>query len=74
MIRSIRAYPMLEGVRGKPGVDIDTLARTLQRLGQLSLDFPEIKELDVNPFIAKKDGAESFAADARITLLPDAKA
>jgi hypothetical protein len=46
---------LLEGFRGSPAVDIANLGRILQRLGQLSLDIPEIKEIDINPFIAGKD-------------------
>jgi acyl-CoA synthetase (NDP forming) len=55
MIHSIRAFALLEGFRGSPAVDIANLGRILQRLGQLSLDIPEIKEIDINPFIAGKD-------------------
>ncbi len=40
----------------------------LQRISQLATDFPEIVELDINPFIVGELGTESVAADARITL------
>jgi hypothetical protein len=55
-------------VRGKPGVCIPAIVRSIQRLGQLVADFPEIAELDINPFMAHPKQEASVAADARITL------
>jgi acetyltransferase len=44
----------------------------LQRISQLSTDYPEIAELDINPFIVGEVGTEAYAADARMTLAPSA--
>jgi acyl-CoA synthetase (NDP forming) len=66
MIRSIRAYPVLEGVRGESGMDIMVLADNLQRLGRLVADFPEIAEIDINPL--KGSGTGLYAVDARIIV------
>ena len=68
MIKKIKTYPLLAGYRGKPGVDTALLAQTIARVSQLAYDFPEIKELDINPFMAQLDPALSVAADARMTL------
>ncbi len=68
MMRSIKAYPLLEGVRGQSGVDRNTIAETLSRVSQLVTDFPAISEMDINPFMANVHGSASMAADARITL------
>ena len=68
MVRDIRTYPLLAGVRGKPGVCIPALVRSIHRLGHLAADFPEIAELDINPFMAHPKEESSVAADARITL------
>ena len=65
MVRSIRAFPLLEAFRGQPMVDIGALADTLHRLGELSLDLPMIAEMDLNPFIA---GEQSAAVDILIKL------
>jgi acetyltransferase len=56
MIRSVRAYPLLVGFRGKEGVDLDLLADILVRVGDIAAAFPEIKELDINPLAAAKGG------------------
>jgi acetyltransferase len=66
MIRGIRSYPILEGVRGEPGMNIDLLADTVQRLSRLVHDFPRIREIDLNP--VKGTGDALFAVDARIIV------
>jgi acetyltransferase len=68
MIRSIKTFPLLQGVRGQPGIDIDSLIDVLCRVSKLVIDFPVIKELDINPFMAAAELTHSMAADARITL------
>ncbi len=68
MLTKIKTYPILEGVRGQAGVDLDILAETLQRVSQLVTDFPQIMEMDINPYIAQSTREESMAADARIRL------
>jgi acetyltransferase len=45
----------------------------LQRISQLATDFPQIAELDINPFIVGEVGDEPVVADARITLVADTK-
>ena len=68
MVRSIKAYPILEGVRGKKGVDIDKLVETLGRLSQLGCDFPEIEEMDLNPLLAFEKGKGVTVVDARMKV------
>jgi acetyltransferase len=68
MIRSIRGFPILRGTRGEPPVDFAALEEALMRLSQLAGDFPEIAELDVNPFLASPAPGASKAVDARIRL------
>ncbi len=68
MLERTKSYSLLKGVRGEVSVDIDAIADSLQRISQLVTDFPEIVEMDINPFIVGRAGAESVAADARITL------
>jgi acetyltransferase len=68
MIENIRGFPLLAGYRGSPPVDRGILEESLLRLSQLSRDFDEIVEFDVNPFSAGAERGSSFALDARILL------
>jgi acetyltransferase len=68
MIRSIRSYPILEGVRGEPPSDVEALAEYLQRLSQLVEDFHEIAEVDINPFLVFERGKGCKVVDARVLL------
>ena len=68
MLLATRSYAMLEGKRGSKGVDIEAVAAGLQRISQLTTDFPQIAELDINPFIVGEMGSEPVVADARMTL------
>lgn len=68
MLKSTKSYAMLEGKRGQKEVDITAIAVALQRISQLSTDFPQITELDINPMIVGDPGAEPIVADARMTL------
>lgn len=70
MLKATRSYAMLEGRRGQKGVDIAAIASGLQRISQLTTDFPQILELDINPFIVGESGSEPVVADARMTLAP----
>jgi len=66
MIREIRTYRLLRGVRGEPPVDFQALTEVLLRVSQLVMDFPEIVELDINPLMALEDRA--VAVDMRMVV------
>jgi acetyltransferase len=66
MIREIRGYEALAGVRGTSPKDIDSLVDQLLSLSQLALDFQQIKEIDLNPVISYENGC--LALDARFIL------
>ncbi len=68
MIQEIRGYPILAGIRGEAGVDLHVLSATLMRLSQLALDIPQIRELDLNPFLAFTDPDRCVVVDARIRV------
>jgi acetyl coenzyme A synthetase (ADP forming)-like protein len=72
MIKGIRGFKLLQGVRGEAGADLDLLAEILLRLGQLAQRHPRIREVDVNPFLASPDRAHARAVDARIRVAPAA--
>ncbi|MBS7287170.1 MAG: acetate--CoA ligase family protein [Candidatus Freyarchaeota archaeon] len=66
MIKEIKAYPILQGIRGQPPADIEALIDILLRVSNLAIDHPEIDQLDLNPIFAYSRGAK--AVDARIIL------
>jgi acyl-CoA synthetase (NDP forming) len=68
MIRSIKAYPILTGARGKRPADIAALKDAINRLAQIAQDFPEISELEINPVIVMDEGQGVNAVDALVTI------
>lgn len=66
MIVSLRGYKLLEGVRGKAGVDIDKYRSAILKLSALLEAAPEIFEMDLNPLLGSPDGV--IAVDARIRI------
>jgi acetyltransferase len=68
MIQSIKGFPILKGVRGKAGADIDSLADILLRVSQLATNFPQIKEMDLNPIFSYGFGKGSKVVDVRIRI------
>jgi acetyltransferase len=68
MIRNIKSYPLLSGFRGEEPVDIEAIEEYIQRLSRLVEDFPEIEEMDINPFMAFEKGKPCNVLDARIKV------
>lgn len=68
MIVSLKTKNILEGVRGEAPSDIAQLCECIQRLSQLVTDFPEIKELDMNPLLVMEKGKGCKVLDIRIGL------
>ena len=66
IVREVRGFAVLEGVRGRPGSDIDALEAMILQVSQFASDHPEVAELDLNPVFAYPDGA--IAVDARVVL------
>jgi acetyl coenzyme A synthetase (ADP forming)-like protein len=66
MLDGIAAAEILRGVRGGEPIDRDALAKIISAVSQLVSDFPEIRELDLNPVFAGKHGAT--AADVRVLV------
>lgn len=66
MVIKVKAYPLLKGYRNTPPADIDAIISVLLNTSKLVMDYPEIKELDLNPIMAYEKGAKTV--DARIIL------
>jgi acetyltransferase len=68
MIREIRSYPILKGVRGEEPSDLIAVKEALLRLSQLVTDFPEILEIDINPLMVLPVGKGAVVIDSRLTI------
>ncbi|MFX1307310.1 MAG: acetate--CoA ligase family protein [Promethearchaeota archaeon] len=68
MIRSIKAFPLLNGYRGQSKGDIEQIINTILKCCNLLIENPEIIELDLNPVIVFETGKGVMVVDARIIL------
>ncbi|NNG16118.1 MAG: hypothetical protein HKM89_06515, partial [Gemmatimonadales bacterium] len=66
MVRGLRGFQILEGIRGQGPADLSALEEILLRVSQLAADNKEISELDINPLLAFTDGAK--AVDGRVMI------
>ncbi|MGB8873587.1 MAG: acetate--CoA ligase family protein [Desulfobaccales bacterium] len=66
MLQSLRIYPILRGVRGQAGVALSGLEDIILSLSRLSLDYPEIEEMDLNPVVADAQGC--WCVDCRVVV------
>jgi acyl-CoA synthetase (NDP forming) len=66
MVRDIKGFPLLQGYRGSEPMDVENLENILLKVSDFVEKTPEVKELDLNPIFAYKDGA--IAVDARVIL------
>ncbi len=64
MIGRLRSRKLLDGFRGSPPVDRRELATILMSVGLMGIDYPRIREVDINPLILTPDGLK--AVDATI--------
>ena len=74
MIKSVKAYKLLEGARGTTPAQIGQIQETLLRLSQLVSDYKFIDELDINPLLISEKTGEGITVDGRIKVrLEEAK-
>ena len=66
MIKSLRAYKIIHGTRGKPGINESKFAEIIVRLSSLLRFATEIKEMDLNPLIGSQN--DITVVDARIRI------
>ena len=66
MLSSLKAAPLLKGLRGEKGIDEKSITDILQRVSRMLGELPSIGEMDLNPVVAFSDSA--CVVDARMTL------
>jgi acyl-CoA synthetase (NDP forming) len=66
MMKELKSYKLIQGVRGKEGIKESVFADKIVRLSALVQYAPEIIEMDINPFLGKLDIV--IAVDARIKI------
>jgi acetyltransferase len=66
MLEETKVYKLLKGYRGSKPVDLKKLDETLLTFSQLLVDFPQIKEIDINPMLINENDASIL--DARILI------
>ncbi len=68
MLDELRMAPLLHGVRGEAPVDRNAIADIMCRFARLTMQVPDLSEIEINPLVASATGAT--AVDARGTLGP----
>jgi len=68
MIRKIKAYPVLMGVRGEERKDVESIVDTIMRLSALVKATSEISEIEINPLVVYEHGSGAKAIDMRVIL------
>ncbi len=68
MVESLRVWPLLQGYRGRLGVDVERLIDVIIRFSTLVIDWPELSEIDINPLLVTADSL--IALDARMRWQP----
>ena len=69
MMEETKVYQLLKGYRNVPPANLKLLEETMVMFSQLLIDFPQIKEIDINPLLINEK--ESCILDARITVDKD---
>jgi acyl-CoA synthetase (NDP forming) len=68
MFAGLKGAALLASFRGAPAADVGAAVEALLRMQQLVEDFPQIAEVEVNPFILAAKGRRSVAVDARMRV------
>ncbi|ELZ05192.1 CoA-binding domain-containing protein [Natrialba asiatica DSM 12278] len=66
MTRELEASPLFDGYRGSPAVDREAVAEAIVAVGDLVAEREAIREVEINPLLARPDGA--VALDALVSL------
>jgi hypothetical protein len=65
MLRSLKAFPLLDGARGRPRADVAAAARAVATLSQFAARHAQaVAEIDINPLVVLDAGQGAYALDA----------
>ena len=64
MITEIKGYEILKGIRGEPPRDIKAIKEVLMKISKLTMENPNVKEIDLNPIFVFNKGLQVI--DARM--------
>ncbi len=68
MLKELKAYRLIQGIRGELPSDIDTLKGIMNGVSRIIMENPHIEELDINPVILYRQGEGAVIVDAKIRL------
>jgi len=68
MLRELKAYTLLRGVRGEQPADVDAIEDVLLRISRLAFDHSTLSEMDINPLMVYNAGDGCTCVDIRITI------
>ena len=68
MLKELKAYKILEGIRGEPPRDVEALVNVMLAVSKMISENPEITELDCNPTFVYEEGKGTLVVDARILI------
>nr|WP_321512975.1 acetate--CoA ligase family protein [uncultured Pseudodesulfovibrio sp.] len=66
IVREIKSFPLLRGIRGEEPVNLAAIEDILLSMSQMATDFPEIREAELNPILVDAEGA--LVTDLRLTI------
>ena len=66
VVRALRIWPLLDGYRGLPRVDVAALEALVVAVGELAVDVPDLAELDLNPVVVTPSGPVLVDVKARL--------
>ena len=69
LMEETKVYQLLKGYRNLPPANIKLLEEILVRFSQMIIDFPQIREVDINPLLINEK--EAYVLDARIAIDKD---
>lgn len=73
MVKQIRSYPLLLGVRGEARKDIEGCVDVVMKLGKVIQSILDISDIEINPCLVFEKGRGVLCVDARILLTPPSK-
>jgi acetyltransferase len=73
MVKEIKSYPLLLGVRGEPRKDIDSIIEVIFKVGYILQHCRELADIEINPLMVYEQGKGIKAVDIRVLLADEEK-